>query len=173
MECFKKNEQDDESHIIDSTIVRAHQHSAGAKRILGNQDIGKSRGGKTTKIHWIVDGLGLPIDFAITGGQVDDSKMAIPLLNNKISQYVIADKAYDTNANRVMIESNGRKAVIPNSKKRSIKFEYDRHVYKERTIIECFIGWTKKNRRIATRYEKTSLLYRAMVVLTCILAWLS
>ncbi len=120
----------------------------------------------------MVDGLGIPIDFKLTGGQVDDSTMAIPLLKGKKSKYIIADKAYDTNANRAMLESSGREAVIPNSKRRSEKFDYDFDVYKERTLVECFIGWTKKFRRIATRYEKTSLMYAGMIAITCILAWL-
>ena len=173
MGILKKNEEDNESHIIDSTIIRAHQHSSGALKNLGEQAIGKSRGGRTTKIHWVVDGLGLPIDFKLTGGQVDDSTMAIPLLKDKKSKYVIADKAYDTNATRAMLESSRREAVIPNSKRRIEIFDYDTDVYKERTLIECFIGWTKHSRRIATRYEKTSILYRGMIMLTCVLAWLS
>jgi transposase len=172
LEFFKKNEEDNESHIIDSTIIRAHQDSAGARRVLGEQAIGKSRGGKSTKIHWLVDGLGLPIDFKLTGGQVDDSTMAIPLLTGKHSKYVIADKAYDTNANRVMLENSRREAVIPNSKRRAEKFDYDCDIYKERTLVECFIGWTKKFRRIATRYEKLSSMYSGLISITCILAWL-
>ena len=36
---------------MDSTFCKVHQHAAGARKIFGNQDIGTSRGGKTTKIH--------------------------------------------------------------------------------------------------------------------------
>ena len=48
--------------MIDSTIVRAHQHSAGAKKSRGeDQAIGRSRGGLSTKIHALVDdALGNP-----------------------------------------------------------------------------------------------------------------
>jgi transposase len=49
---------DNEYAMIDSTIVRAHQHSAG----LG-EDIGRSRGGLSTKIHTVVDALGNPCLF--------------------------------------------------------------------------------------------------------------
>ena len=42
--------------MIDSTIVRAHQHSAGARKDPGeDQAIGRSRGGLSTKIHALVD----------------------------------------------------------------------------------------------------------------------
>ena len=40
---------------IDSTFCKVHQHAAGARKIYGNQDIGDSRGGKTTKIHCLVN----------------------------------------------------------------------------------------------------------------------
>jgi hypothetical protein len=49
--------------MIDSTIVRAHQHSAGALKKTGalkkveDQALGRSRGGLSTKIHALVDAL--------------------------------------------------------------------------------------------------------------------
>lgn len=170
MVVFKKNEEDWESNIIDSTIIKAHQHAAGAIKCLGEQAIGKSRGGKSTKIHVVVDALGLPIDFKITGGQVDDSVPAIELLEGKDSENIIADKAYDTDKIRKAFEN--KQVVIPNNPRRSQKYEYDKHLYKERHLVECFIGRIKNFRRIATRYEKTAIMYSGMVILGCILAWI-
>ncbi|MFB9834642.1 IS5/IS1182 family transposase, partial [Actinoallomurus acaciae] len=59
---------------VDSTIVRAHQHSAGAREKRGarpgrtgskitkqGRALGRSRGGPTTKIHLACDGRGLPL----------------------------------------------------------------------------------------------------------------
>ena len=68
-----------EWEFIDGSIIRAHQHSAGA---VGkeNQAIGKSVGGNTTKIHMAVDAFSLPIEFALTGGEVHDSKAAPELI---------------------------------------------------------------------------------------------
>lgn len=57
-------EADNEYAAIDATIIRAHQHSAGAKNSHGEaEDIGRSRGGLSTKIHTIVDANGNPISF--------------------------------------------------------------------------------------------------------------
>ena len=54
--------------MIDSTIVRAHQHSAGAqKKTVKTQAIGRSRGGLSTKIHATVDALGNPTGIVLTG----------------------------------------------------------------------------------------------------------
>lgn len=48
---------------MDATIVKAHQHAAGAKKNNANDDegLGRSRGGLTSKTHCIVDGLGNPV----------------------------------------------------------------------------------------------------------------
>ena len=46
----------------------------GKRREL-NQALGISRGGRSTKIHAIVDSKGLPLNFAVTGGQVHDSQV--------------------------------------------------------------------------------------------------
>src|SRR5260221_11061812 len=57
-----------EIHYVDGTIVRAHQHAAGAK---GSQAeaLGRSQGGFSTKIHVRADGNGKPITFVLTAGQ--------------------------------------------------------------------------------------------------------
>src|SRR6516165_7062455 len=58
----------DSLYLIDSTIVKAHRAASGAKRGEKKQAIGISRGGRTTKIHAVVDGKGRPLNFTVTGG---------------------------------------------------------------------------------------------------------
>ncbi len=62
---------DTEWLFIDGTIVRAHQHSAGAAS-ESDEALGKSRGGRSTKIHLAVDSYGLPVHFELSGGQTSD-----------------------------------------------------------------------------------------------------
>jgi transposase len=50
--------------------------------------------------------------------------------------------------------------------------EYDQHIYKERNAIERFFGRLKEYRRIATRYDKTAVMFKAGVVIACIFMWL-
>ena len=72
-----REDADYENLSIDSTLVKAHQSSAGAKKRAKdsevNQHIGRSSGGKTTKIHAAVDGLGNPLYIKLTAGQIHDS----------------------------------------------------------------------------------------------------
>ncbi|MFO1259418.1 MAG: IS5 family transposase [Gammaproteobacteria bacterium] len=83
VKIFKSLVQDPDLEwtFIDASIVRAHQHSAGAAS-KENQAIGKSVGGNTTKIHMAVDAYSFPIEFDLTGGEVHDCKAAPELMRN-------------------------------------------------------------------------------------------
>lgn len=79
----------------------------------GSEFIGHSRGGPTTKIHAVVDGLRNPTKIELTEGQVHDVTQAPTMLNEALSTTVIADKGYDSNAVVEQIEAHGSRAVIP------------------------------------------------------------
>lgn len=88
-------EEDNEYAMIDGTIVRAHQHSAGSKK-RQNQAIGRSAGDLSTKIHATCDGLGNPTGFHLTPGQNHDLEGADALMDHLTkADAVLADKAYD------------------------------------------------------------------------------
>ena len=118
--------------------------------------LGRSRGGFSTKIHVIVDALGNPVEFILTGGQGADVTQAEPLMDGHEADAFIADKAYDSDAVVAAAESQGAEAVIPSKVNRKVPREYDRHLYKERKKVEWFINLIKQYRRVATRYEKTA-----------------
>ena len=91
------DDPDFEYLIVDSTVVRAHQHAAGAKKGgLRSGSIGRSRGGLSTKIHLAVRGLGCPVRFALTAGQKGDVPQAGPLIDGLPAGIVMADTAYDS-----------------------------------------------------------------------------
>ena len=66
---------DNEYAMIDSTIVRAHQHSAGAEKKPATTR--RSRGGLSTKIHVLADALGNPVGVFLTGGEAQDRKSVV------------------------------------------------------------------------------------------------
>jgi len=86
---------DNQYAMVDSTIMRAHQHSAGAKKAGEDRAIGRSRGGLSTKIHVLVDALGNPLKTVLTAGQVHDLAGADALLPGTEAKALLADKAYD------------------------------------------------------------------------------
>ena len=100
--------------MIDSTIVRAHQHSAGARKKTVPQAIGRSKGGLSTKIHATVDALGNPLGFHLSGGQATDLDGADVMLPALKTEQLLADKGYDADARVIHPwEGAGKRAVIP------------------------------------------------------------
>ena len=126
----------------------------------------------TTKIHAETDGLGRCVDFLLTGGQVHESTQIKTLLQGKEIENVVADKAYDSNEIRAFLAAMKSMAVIPCNASRNVLIDYDRHIYKERHLIENFFQFIKRFRRIATRYEMKAQNYAGMITLVCILQWL-
>ncbi|WP_408608329.1 IS5 family transposase [Actinocorallia populi] len=136
-------EGEDWTVSADSTIVRAHQHAAGARhaparhrskgagkdheRVTkgGREALGRSRGGLTTKIHLVADRRCRPIARLTSPGQHADCPKFIPLMESiriprrgvgrprKKPARALADKAYSSRANRRYLRRRGIKAVIP------------------------------------------------------------
>src|SRR5271167_2763723 len=52
----------------------------GRKKGEQNQAIGRSRGGRNTKIHAIADAKGRLLSLALTGGEAHDCPLAEPLI---------------------------------------------------------------------------------------------
>ena len=73
-------EPDLEWLMIDSTVVRAHQHASGQKNDPASECLGQSVGGWSTKIHAAVDALGKPLRIILTVGQRVDITQAESLL---------------------------------------------------------------------------------------------
>ncbi len=109
--------------------------------------MGRSRGGFSTKIHIVVDALGNPVDFILTGGQEADVTQAKPLIEAHKADAYILDKAYDSDAVVAAAERQGGEAVIPSKVNRKVPRDYDKHLYKERKKVEWFINLLKHDQR--------------------------
>ena len=132
------------------------------------------RGGLSTKIHALVDALGNPIGFFLTGGEAHDLVGADHLLPTMQADTLIADKAFDADE-RVLetLAAAGKTAVIPPRTNRSSPRDYDRELYAARHLIENFFAKIKQFRAIATRYEKTARNFLAAVQLVASVVWLN
>ena len=135
-----------------------------------NQFIGTSRGGKTTKIHAVVDALGNPVHFLLTGGQVHDASAAIDLLSElEIERSnILGDKAYGSQKIRDYITGQKASYTIPPRENCANPWPCDFHTYKERHLVECFFNKLKVFRRVATRYDKLAVSFLAFVHLASI-----
>ena len=85
---------------------------------------------------------------------------------------LLADKGYDDIKLIQEVEANGAQAVIPPRSNRKEQREYDKHLYKERHLVECFINKIKHYRRVFSRFEKLSKNFLGFLSFVSALIWL-
>jgi transposase len=158
--------------MIDTSIVRVHQHGA---CIAGNkkQLMGRSLGGLTSKIHVVVDTTGLPVRLALTTGEAHDNRMCSALLSGlKPGTMVLADRGYDADWIRTFVGERGAWANIPPKRNHKEPICFSPHLYRARNLVERFFNKIKQCRRVAIRYDKLAANYLAFIKLAAIRIWL-
>jgi len=122
----------------------------------------------------LVDALGNPIGFFLTGGEAHDLVGADHLLPTMQADILIADRAYDADQ-RVLepLAAASKSVVIPAKANRREPRLLDTDIYGARHLIENFFGKIKQFRAIATRYDKTARNFLAAVQLVASIVWLN
>lgn len=160
---------------IDATHIRAHQSSAGAVG-GGDQSIAKSIGGNSSKIHLAVDAHGNPLEFLVGDGITHDIKIApmlLQLLDLKDTEFLNADKGYDSEEFRNLAYSKVVRANIPRKKNaRTSNSHMDWLIYQVRHVVENTFANLKHYRALSSRYDKLLNSYISTVALACGLIWL-
>jgi transposase len=158
---------DDRLHTCQSTSL-----GSGRKRGEQKQAVGRSRGGRNTKIHALADAKGRLIAILLTGGEAHDCPVAERLIRRvKPPKRMLGDKAYDSAELREELDERGTKPVIPNRSNRKQPYSFSKRLYKLRWRIESAFNRLKDFRRIATRYDRLARNYLASVCLAAALVW--
>jgi transposase len=140
--------------------------SLGRRRQRGekNQAIGRSRGGRTTKIHALADAQCRPLAFMLSGGHVADCTAGAALLEQLPACDILhADKGYDANAIRRQVEDRGAMPNIPPKANRKWKNCFSPVLYRNRNAIERMFCRLKDFRRVATRYDRNAANFLAAI----------
>jgi transposase len=186
---------------VDSTVCRAHQHAAGARK-TGTSDraepndhgLGRSRGGLSTKVHLASDSHARLLALHVTAGQAGDapafeSVMAgirVPRSGRGRPRtrpdVALADRAYSPRAIRGQLRRRGIRAVIPQPSDQighrlrrgragGRPPAFDSEAYKQRNTVERCINRLKQWRGLALRTDKLAIAYQAALHVAVIFMW--
>ena len=171
-------------HSVDGTVIRAHQHAAGAAGSdAASEALGRSHGGFSTKVHVRAEGQGKPMTFVLTPGQRHEATAFAQLMEQGAvkrpgcgrprlrPRRVVGDKGYSSRKIRQYLRRRGIRMTIPH-KQHERRGPFDRAIYRLRNLVERLINQLKQFRRVATRYEKRGVNYHAMLLLAAIKLWL-
>lgn len=157
---------------IDSMHIKAHRSAVGAKGGALAQAIGRSRGGRTTKVHALTDMLGRPRAVVLTPSNAHDLSGARNLLAiTGAPRRLLADRAYDARSLRDWLAERGCEPVIPTNPTRRNPHAYDQAAYKQRNSIERCFCRLKDFRRIHTRYDKRADIFLSAVLIVAAIIW--
>lgn len=180
-------------------MPRAHARTRSPQGALSNykkaadepadHDLGRSRGGSTTKIHALTDQRQAPVTVRLTAGQAGDDPQLMLLLDDYAQARraagepgrdfrLLGDKAYSHPSMGTELRSRGIKHTIPERKdqiaRRKAKGSaggrppaFDAELYGLRNTVERGFNRLKQWRGIATRYDKYALTYLGGVLLAC------
>jgi len=93
------------------------------------------------------------------------------LIDGFTAQYLLADRAYDTNALIEAAIARDMQAVIPPKRNRKQQRAYDEYLYRLRHLVENAFLHLKRWRGIATRYAKHTASFIAAIQIRCITLW--
>ena len=140
-----------------------------------DQALGRSRGGFSTKVHLVTDGHGIVLAVRVTAGQRHDSKGFEPVMTPagrprrsgrpRWPGRVAGDKGYSYKPVRRWLRRHHIKPVIPTRTDQRRDEGFEKGTYRRRNIVERAVGWLKRCRALATRYDKLAVNYTALWII--------
>ena len=158
--------------MIDATHIKAHQDACRYPGSPETQGLGKTKGGRNSKLNCVVNRDGKPVSFVLMPGNRHETITAKECLEGFAKAIVLADKGYDSDDFRSFVEAAGGVAMIPPKKNRVRRIFYDKELGKERRKVENYFRRLKRFRRTDTRYEKRVDTFMGFVFPAAISDWL-
>jgi transposase len=168
LEFLRFNKQIDFQRFLSDSM---HVRAVGGGTQTGPSPVDRSKLG--SKIHLLTDAGGVPIQASVSGGNVPDVQVALPLLDavqpiagavgapRKRPTAFQADTAYDAQQLRVELRRRGIRPVIGHRRR-----THGSHLGKTRWFIERTLSWLKQFRRLRVRYDRDVNQYLAFLLLT-------
>jgi len=114
----------------------------------------------------------MPLRAIVTSATEADCSQAGALIDGLKAEHLIADKGYDSDAIICKAQTQNMQPQIPPRKNRKHPRTYDKHLYRQRHLVENAFAHLKQWRGIATRYAKNAASFAAAINIRCLFMWL-
>jgi transposase len=139
--------------LVDGTHAVAHQCTATPAGEAQKQAMGRTRGGRNTKIMALTDGHGLPVKLLLIEGQAYEGRYVVPWLEAPEVLMLVGDKGFDSDPLRQQLEQLGASHCIPSRSNRHKKRRLNKKLYRQRYKVENYFCRLKRWASASTRRE--------------------
>ena len=158
--------------LIDGTHVVVHQCAANPAGGAAAQAMGKTRGGRNTKIMAATDGRGLAVNLKLIEGQAYEGHHVLDLLPSPFGMKVVGDKGFDSDKLREQLQQLGATTYIPRRARCGIQRKVNRKLYRQRYRIENYFCRLKRWASASTRRDKLASHFLALIQFASVIDWL-
>lgn len=159
--------------LVDGTHMVAHQSAANPRGGAQAQAMGKTRGGRNTKLMVVTDLQGRALSMKLIPGQAYEGAHVIELLEEEDGAVLlVGDKGFDSDKLRAALEALGHRHCIPGKMNRKKKIPYSKRYYRIRYRVEDFFRRLKRWACAATRRDKLALHFMSLLQFAAIIDWM-
>jgi transposase len=158
--------------LVDGTHVRVHQCAANPKGGAAAQAMGKTRGGRNTKIMALTDARGLAVKLSLIEGQAYEGNHVVELLDNPAGLMVVGDKGFDSDKLRAQLEELGARHCFPSKSNRRKKRRLNKKLYRQRYRVENYFCRLKRWACSSTRRDKLARHFLSIIEFASVIDWL-
>ena len=158
--------------LVDGTHVRVHQCAANPKGGAAAQAMGKTRGGRNTKIMALTDARGLAVKLSLIEGQAYEGNHIVELLDNPAGLMVVGDKGFDSDKLRAQLEELGAQHCFPSKSNRRKKRRLNKKLYRQRYCVENYFCRLKRWACSSTRRDKLARHFLSIIEFASVIDWL-
>jgi transposase len=158
--------------LVDSTYIKVHKDGQGARGGSEPQCIGLTKGGLNSKLTVAVDETGRVVAVLLFPGQTSEKAAGMKIAEILKKCLFVGDKGFDCDELRALVHRLGGASCIPPRSNRLDPLPWDPAIYRARHKVENFFARLKRDRGIATRYDKLAKTFLALATLAAIIDWL-
>lgn len=158
--------------LVDGTHIAVHQCAANPAGGAAAQAMGKTRGGRNTKLMALANSRGQLMSAVLIEGQAYEGHHVLKLLLHGQGLHLVGDRGFDDDKLRAALRALGHRASFPGKKNRRTQPRYSKKLYRTRYKVENLFCRLKRWASIATRRDKIAQNFLSLVQFSAVIDWL-